>query len=632
MSEQPGATPDTRPARAPGPTGAFAPRSARDRAGVVALLLLGLLLVQGILFIRESSQTSDEAIHLAAGYAYLRARDFSLNPEHPPLIKELAALPLLVLALEAPGRPAAGQAEAEQGEIGRAFLHRNRLPAGTLLRWGRLPVLLLSLLLGWAIFRWGRDLFGARAGLLGLSLYVLDPNVVAHSGLVTTDLGVTLFMFLSIESLWRWSRRPSPGRLALAALAIGGAFASKFTALWLVPIVAALGFILIEIGASIPARPWSSRSPGLGGASAVASRVAGLVLAGLLTAAIAALVVAASYAGRALPSYATGLGLGLGHAAGGHPAFLMGTTSMHGWWYYFLVAYVIKTPIGTLVLIAISLVALGAGARRDFADEVFLWIPIGTILVITCLVSVNIGLRHLLPMYPFLHLSTGRIAALPPIAPGLRRALVLVVAGCLVWNAAEAAAIAPYDLAYFNQLVGGPRQGYRYLVDSNLDWGQAAGALRRCVESLGRPVIYCAYSTGSDPGDDGVRYQFLPGTWNLPAAALRSEPVPDGQPREILAVSASALYADGPTGRPLYDWLRPRPAIARPGYAYLVYDITGDAKAHAHLALVYLETDHPAPAETEARRALRIDPDNPMARQVLERARSRPGAAPRPER
>ncbi len=129
-----------------------------------------------------------------------------------------------------------------------------------------------------------------------------------------------------------------------------------------------------------------------------------------------------------------------------------------------------------------------------------------------------------------------------------------------------------------------------------------------------------------------MRYQFLPGTWNLPSAAQRSEPVPDGQPREILAVSASALYADGPTGRPLYEWLKPRPAIARPGYAYLVYDITGDAEAHARLALAYLETGRPVPAETEARRALRIDPDNPLARQALERALSRPGATPRAER
>src|SRR5262245_55681610 len=189
----------------PGPLGASGagPVDPWERRAVpAALALLAALLVQGLIFIGESSQTSDEAAHLAAGYSYLKAVDFRLNPEHPPLIKEIAALPLLPLGLSFPWGPLWEQ--AEEWNIGRLFVHENRLRNDTILLFGRLPMLALSLVLGWSLFRWARTLLGARGALLALSLYVLDPNVVAHSCLVTTDLGVTLFMFLTVYALWLW--------------------------------------------------------------------------------------------------------------------------------------------------------------------------------------------------------------------------------------------------------------------------------------------------------------------------------------------------------------------------------------------------------------------------------------------
>src|SRR5262245_1228027 len=216
----------------PGPLGASGagPVDPWERRAVpAALALLAALLVQGLIFIGESSQTSDEAAHLAAGYSYLKTADFRLNPEHPPLIKELAALPLLMLHLDFPWGPL--WEEAEEWNIGRLFVHENRIPNDTILFLARLPILLLSLLLGWCLFAWGRRLVGPAGALLALALYVLDPNVVAHSGLVTTDLGITLFIFLSVVAFWRWIESPSPRALVLFGLATGGAFAAKYTAL-----------------------------------------------------------------------------------------------------------------------------------------------------------------------------------------------------------------------------------------------------------------------------------------------------------------------------------------------------------------------------------------------------------------
>src|SRR5262245_33811507 len=230
-------------AKTPSMTSAASDSAARTdpwvaRATPLSLILLAVLFLQGLIFIGESSQTSDEAAHLAAGYSYLKTGDFRLNREHPPLIKEWAALPLLLINLNFPWGPLWEQ--GEEWNIGRLFVHENRVSNDTILLLGRLPVLLLSLVLGWFLFRWGRTLFGARGALIALALWALDPNVVAHSSLITTDLGVTLFMFLAVYALWVWSERPSPRRLLVCGLMVGGAFASKFTSFWLLPVFLAL--------------------------------------------------------------------------------------------------------------------------------------------------------------------------------------------------------------------------------------------------------------------------------------------------------------------------------------------------------------------------------------------------------
>ncbi len=593
------------------------------RAVPVALALLAALFLQGLIFIGESSQTSDEAVHIAAGYSYLKTADFRLNPEHPPLIKEWAALPLLLLDLQFPWGPLWDQ--AEEWNIGRIFVHENRVKNDTILLLGRLPVLLLSLVLGWFLFRWGHALFGARGALLALALYVLDPNVVAHSSLVTTDLGVTLFMFLAVYALWSWSDRPSPGRLLGCGLMLGGAFASKFTSLWLLPILAALLAVLFAERAPLPLLPWRRKVDGSG--APAARRAMGLLLLATCLALVAFVVVAASYAGVGLQTYLLGLERGLRHSGLGHKAYLMGRYSEDGWWYYFLYAYLIKTPIGTLLIVAASLAAWPFGRRIRPRDELFLWIPIGLVVLITCLWKVDIGLRHLMPIYPFLYLSAGRLVmrrgAVP--ATGLWRsaAASLLVVACLAWNVVALVTIAPYHLAYFNELVGGPRNGHLYLLDSNLDWGQSAKALRRYMEAENLPIIYCAYSGNSDPWYYGVRYQYAPGSGNLETAKQRPVRVPEGQPREMLAVSAMVMHSVHFTDTEVWAPLRRQTAVATPGYSFLVYDITGKADAHAYIAALYLSFGMDDLADYEAHRTLKLDPDSPVARAVLDKLKEK---------
>jgi hypothetical protein len=265
-----------------------------------------------------------------------------------------------------------------------------------------------------------------------------------------------------------------------------------------------------------------------------------------------------------------------------------------------------------------------AEGRLPARDAAVLWVPVAVIVAITCLSKVNIGLRHLLPLYPFLFLTTGGLAA-AAFAPdgGWPRWRGRLLAGftiaCLAGNGIEAARITPYHLTYFNQLVGGPRNGHLYLLDSNLDWGQAMKALRDWMAAARVPVLYCSFTGGADPAYYGVTYQYVPGVGNFEDAASRSLVLPEDAPRELLAVSATALHFVGSGRETLYDWLRDRPVTAGPGNAFLVYDITGDGDLHARLAQLYLERRLPALAASEARRALRLDQQDARARAVLER-------------
>jgi 4-amino-4-deoxy-L-arabinose transferase-like glycosyltransferase len=600
------------------------------RASVLAFALLALLALQGIAFIAESSQTSDEAAHLSAGYSYLTKWDFRLNTEHPPLIKELAALPLLPLGLDFPD--GALWQMAEEWSIGRIFVHENRLPNDTILFCGRLPVLALSLLMGWVLYRVGRRMFGAAAGLLALALYALDPNVVAHSGLVTTDLGIMLFIFLAALALQRYIEAPTTRGILLLGLATGGAFAAKYTALWLPPILAGVGLsvLLRDPG---PAEAW--RRPRL-------RRLLRLTAAVPAVCGVAALVVAASYGFVGLPAWLQGLDRTLHHSAIGHRAWLMGQVSDTGWWYYFPLAFVWKTPPGTLLILAGAVVAFALRRRLAPRHEWFLLVPAAILLVIVCSWKVNIGLRHLLPIYPFLFLFAGRLLLREPSAPARPRRVpwgaVLVAAG-LAWNAVEAFRIAPYQLAYFNFLAGGPAGGHRYLLDSNCDWGQASKALKRYMDAEGVPMIYCAFTGNSDPWYYGVRYQYAPGSGNFRVSKERPARLPPDAPRELFAINAMVLHSLHFSDQHLYDWLLDRTPVARPGWSWFVYDITHDADSHTYLAALCLSFGLLDLAEDEARRALSFSPGHPMAQAVLEKARERraspeappaPGSPPRP--
>lgn len=533
-----------------------------------ALLFLLVFLSQGIFFIRANSQTIDEAMHIAAGYSYLATRDFRIEPQNPPLIKELLALPLFV-GYRLPFNPAPQQWRDGDGYlIGLDLVYRSPVSADRVLALCRLPNLFLGgvlvALIGW----WAYRLWGVGAAMLALALASVEPNLVAHSSLVTTDIGVTLFVFLTVYLLWEYVDSPRWWLLAAIGISTGMALLSKFSAVLLIPLLALILTASVLIGRErYVLLPLKRNKNELPHNFVQAATVFSLIVF------VALLTIPPAYFFRGFQPWLSGFYRFLTLAHEGLPGFFLGEFSWHSWWSYFAVAFLIKTPLGALALILASIAFYRAGSYLRPREAVFLLLPVVLFFAAMTQTRTNIGLRHILPIYPFLIVLVSRLAT---IQFSWRWAAPLLVGAPVIFTAVSSLRTAPHQLAYFNEIIGGPDQGYRYLGDSNLDWGQGLKGLKAYMEKEKLPIIYFSYFGTAPPSYYGIRYQYVPGTGTLewPPPADR---VPVDAVRKILAISVYNLQDVSTPNDPRFRWLWERKPVAKIGYSIFVYDLTEDS-------------------------------------------------------
>ena len=501
-----------------------------------------------------TSAVVDEPAHLTAGYLALAGGDLRVNKEHPPLMKELAALPLLFMnpALPArkPGGPEPGTEDFEF-EYSRRFLYQAN-DAGRFLRAARTPVMILTLLLGAFVYIWGRTLAGAGPALIALAFYVLEPNILGHGRLVTTDLGAAAFSVATLWTLRLVSRRGSTTAAIACGFFLGCALLTKFSTLLLLPI----GGLLLLLDRAFLPRP----APGDRGAVPPPAIGRLLNLAGVvLFTAWVILLAGYRFSGFPLPGlYVEGLQLArLKNATVEGPSYLMGRIAPGGFWSYYLIALLVKTPLPLLALAASGLAAsLGGKERRREALWVFLPAA-GWILSMTLLTRAQIGFRYILPVTPLLCLGAGLGAkALLDRAKGRgRRALAAAgLAILLVWQAAGTIRVHPYHLAYFNEIAGGPAGGWRWLVDSNLDWGQDLIGLERWLARAGNPEVNLYYFGTADPDRTTIRRR----PYGAPAPGLYA----------VSATHLAGVYLPDPDYLGAFREMEP---VARVGYSIFVY-------------------------------------------------------------
>jgi hypothetical protein len=570
-------------------------RPPRPAAAPLLLVAAGTLLYVGLAVaaLRTTSATFDEGTHLPSGYTYLALGDHRLNPEQPPLVKLLAAAPVLLLGPVFKTDDFAW-AEARQWELGRRFLYRWN-DARRLLFRGRLAVVVLGAALGLAVFFWTRRLFGGAAAALAFFLCVLSPDVLAHGQLVTTDLAFALFLLLAVALFERATARLSPGRVLLAGVAAGCCFATKFSAPVLVPIYVALSVVIVFSSAVLEDRDGAA-------VEGRRARAVPLSLALLAIAVVSLLVLWTSYgfarkmspdpeveakvlaalgppkssggaAAAALgvtgllpEAYVRGLVFVLDNAQG-RSTFLMGRLSPNGFPHYFLVTFLLKTPIPLLLLLGVS---LATAARLPARTAAFVWIPVAVYGFVAATSRLQIGHRHLLPLYPFLFVAAGRsVALLAARSAGRAKAGAVVLGALCAWYAGGTLRLHPHYLAYFNELAGGPSQGWRYLVDSNLDWGQDLPGLKAWMDTHDVSRIKLSYFGSADPAYYGIDAEYLPGYMSPRPARVTREV----RPGDVVAVSATNLqgvYLDE-ADRPLMERFRAARPVARIGYSIFIY-------------------------------------------------------------
>lgn len=201
---------------------------------LLVFLLISVLFLQVFMSVLKKSNTFDEPVYMAAGYTYWTEASFSRQIDYPPLPQLVIAAPLLLLK---PRFSIKSKNFWNQNQFTAAkrFLYVDNDNAEQMVRWARIPIMLLSLFLGLFVYKWARQLGGGYAGIFALLLYAFEPNILAHSGLATTDLMVTAFIFIATYRFWKLLRSPTKSNAVLAGITFGLAQASKFSAVILAP-------------------------------------------------------------------------------------------------------------------------------------------------------------------------------------------------------------------------------------------------------------------------------------------------------------------------------------------------------------------------------------------------------------
>jgi Flp pilus assembly protein TadD len=629
----------------------------RHAANLVTIALLALMVGLMATPIAEESATMDESLHLVAGYSYWHGYDFTLEPEHPPLAKLISAAPLLFMDVKVSLRaqelldrqvgaavtrrwsrekqlvdkhfPVARDnwyfwPDAEVEMSGQEFVYGGANDADKILAAARWMQVALTVVTGIVIFFWLRRLAGGMAGALGVALWALNPVALAYGHLVLTDVGVTLMFVLSVCCFTIFLDRPSTGRAGLCGLACGGALVMKFSGVLLAPILLAL------VGLhAMRKREWRGLGKDLSVMALAAAGVVLLIYAPYWSPAPPLPADAATKMG--VPAwfqvlrpvliprdFFKGLALVAGLESAGHPAFLCGQWRATGWWYYFPVALAVKTPLPLLLLTIAGLLMWLRGLRRFSFQHGIPWIAALMYLLFAMAENINIGVRHLLPMFALLAVGTASQFSLQS-----RR---IQVCGwlCTGWLLLVTWHAYPYFIEYFNEVAGGPSNGYRWLVDSNLDWGQDVKRLKHFLDEQAMTNIDLAYF---GPGRS-TDYHGIPGRRVTTDEAA-------GMHSGTLVISATELMS------PVWDWLRAcHEPVARVGYTMFIYRLgdaetkerweqmvrmkPNDAWAHYNLGIVMERAGDAGGAITHYEQAIRIKPDFAMAHYnlavVLQRA------------
>jgi len=549
----------------------------------------------------------DEVAHLPAGYSYLTQQDMRLNPEHPPLIKDLAALPLLFIKnINFPSDIKAWKDDVNgQWDFGFDLLYQSNNQADKMIFAGRIPMILILILLGFFLFKWSKELFGNKAAVLTLFLFSFSPTLLAHGRLVTTDVGAATGILIATYYFLKALKNPIAKNIIIAGIAFGLAELCKFSVILLLPFFfilalvfwliksttwqkAAKVFILVILVGYIlvwpiyqfhvlnyPAeRQRHDTETVLSEAGVFDKPVIGIPAKITLWASDKPILRAYSY-------YAFGLLMATNRATSGNTTYFLGEVNNMGWYYYFPVVYILKEPLAFHIFTLLSLLYVVWLAWKSKSPKVSDWLKshftefamllfLGIYWLTSLVSTLNIGVRHLLPVFPFTILLVSAVTSSWLKGPSLKLKYAFL-AILLLWQAISVISVYPNLLSYFNEIIGGSKNGYLYVVDSNLDWGQDLKRLTTWVNENKIDKIYVNYFGGGDPSYY-LKEKYAPWWGTKSSAEFPKE--------NYLAVSATLLQGgrgipvkglDQPAG--YYLWLNNYQPVTVIGNSIFIYYI-----------------------------------------------------------
>ena len=599
-----------------------------NSAAVALLALMALLMLASAW---DETPTSDDNVSIISGYSYLRKAEYRLEPQNPPLIKDLGAIPLLFMRLHEPWGQKGWGREIDPDVLGREFLYHSGNDPDAILRAAKASMIVFTVAFGWVLFWWTQKEFGGPTALLTIFLYTFSPTFLAHGRSVATDVGAAAGFFVGVTAFLRFLKNPNKGNMALAGLAMGFAFLTKFSTVALIPLVLILAVAWVLVHHK-PARHGLLRFRRLSTGSFVIvfrptltdrSRALGRCL--LQTVGIIAiaylviypvylfhiwnyapelqvsearlhrdlygmhgtakdLVIWASDKPLLRPSaeYFLGLLVALKASQWGQPLFFLGKVYPTGLRSYFPFVYLIKEPLAMHLLTLLALLFALSRIRRPLSPSKEHWewqrqwlaehftgfaflVTLGIYWVAMIRSNMNIGVRHLLPVFPFTFvLVANQIVAFARKIEKRRvltRMFRLALGVLLAWQAFTILRVHPSYLAYFNEIAGGPDGGWRYVNDSNLDWGQDLKRLSTFVEQRGIARIRVDTFGPADP------IYYLKQRYEGPVGCSRK---PEGW------VAVSAMIYPGAPWNPSCDyrrWLPMDKLVAKIGYSIFVFHV-----------------------------------------------------------
>jgi len=576
----------------------------------------------------------DELAHLPAGYSYLSQMDMRINPEHPPLVKDFAGAPLMLLEnINFPYTAKAWATDVNgQWDFGNIFLFKSGNPAEIMIILARIPMMLLLLLAGYYIFRLTRQLYGNNAGILALAIFSFSPTFLAHGRLVTTDVGAALGVVIATYYFLNFLKDTKLKTAIKAGIALGIAELLKFSLILLIPFFGLIAIVWIFLKSrklrdnfpGIYEKPVTKKEIIINFLKILGKYTAYGLLIGVVAFALIYIVYlfhvwnypiekqtadtryilassnmkslsdsVISMSGmpilRPFAQYFLGLFMIFQRAAGGNTGYFLGEMSAAGWKTYFPYVYFMKETLSFHIFTLMALIYALIMAIKSFKTPIKEWFKrtadwtercfsqLSALLfiiiywVVSLRSNLNIGVRHLLPVFPFTIMLSAGLIILWMRSPNFKNTKIFILFILITFQVFSVLKVYPYFLTYFNEAVGGPEKGYLYVTDSNLDWGQDLKRLNIWLDENDIKNVYLDYFGGSD-----TKY-YLGDKHNSWWGDRDRKDLPKGS---YLAISATMLQQgrgtpapgfEGKTG--YYRWLDQYTPVTVIGNSIFVYKI-----------------------------------------------------------